>query len=74
MPKYELFYQEIQYRDSSKTAQTNVLKLIKIDHMKDDSEAIFAAKLLIKSSSENPLVDRKIPVKLVRIVPVDSWK
>jgi hypothetical protein len=71
---YELFFEEIRYYDISKTWQTGVPKSVLIENMKDDTEAIFAAKVLIHNTSDDPLVVQRIPIKLVRIIQVDSWK
>ncbi len=74
MADYELFYGEIRYYDASKSWQTSVEKSVLIPGVAKESDAITFAKMLINNIVDDPLVMKRIPIKLVRIIPVDSWK
>lgn len=74
MPDYELFYEEVRYYDASRSWETTVSKSIPIKNVADDQEAIIAVKTIISRPSDDLLVVKKVPIKLLRLVRVYSWK
>lgn len=74
MPDYELFYEEVRYYDASRSWETTVSKSIPIKDVAGDQEAIIAVKTIINRPSDDLLVVKKVPIKLLRLVRVYSWK
>jgi hypothetical protein len=74
MLDYELFYEELRYYNLSRRWQTHVSTSVLIEDVADDQAAISAAKIIIKATSNDPLVVKRVPVKLARLIPVDSWE
>jgi hypothetical protein len=71
MIRYEVWYVEILWQDESRVG-TNCsdLKVVPFEET-DDERAAAVAHQLLKAPSDNPLVDRKVFNKLVRIVDIN---
>lgn len=71
MPKYEILYVEIRYRDEKREWMTSSeQKSIPFDSPSDE-DAGPVAKILLKAPSDDPLVWMKVPVKLVRVIDLE---
>lgn len=71
MIQYEVWYVETRYRDLSRTfMNASGLKSIAFQTT-DDQEAIIVAQQLLRAPSDDPLVDRRVLNKLVRIIEIN---
>lgn len=70
--EYTIFFVEIRYYDASHSWQSHNDKSVPITTANDDEEAIVIAKAILADRTD-PLVVQRIPTRLVRTIPVESW-
>lgn len=70
MANYEVWYTEIRYRDQTRTWMTSSDRKSTPFEESSDEKAREIAKALMNAPSDDPLVDRRIPIKLVKVIEI----